>query len=66
MTLLIASEVAEILRVEEPTLYRWRKETRDSGEQVGPPSFRVQGRVVWDSDELAAYIEQQRVRGSAA
>jgi hypothetical protein len=60
MSLLIASEVAAILRVEESTLYYWRKQTRDGGVQVGPRSFRVQGRVVWDSDDLDEYIRAQR------
>lgn len=58
--LLVASEVAAILRVSESRLYQWRKETRDSGTEVGPPSFRVQGRVVWDSDELDGWIKAQR------
>lgn len=60
MSLLIAAEVSAILRVEESTLYYWRKQTRDTGAQVGPRSFRVQGPVVWDSDDLDEYIRSQR------
>lgn len=60
MSLLIASEVSAILRVTEATLYRWRHETRETGVLVGPRSFPVQGRVVWDSDDLDEYIRSQR------
>ena len=52
--LLVASEVAALLRVDPSTLYGWRA----SG--TGPRSFRLNGRVVWDADELAAWIEQQK------
>ncbi len=58
--LLVATEVAAMLRVKESTVLDWRWQTLRTGRPVGPPSFRVQGRVVWDAAELEAWIAEQR------
>lgn len=54
--LLIASEVAEILRVKEDTLYSWRLRG------VGPPAIKLDsGAVRYPADQLQEWFaEQQR------
>ena len=52
--LLLTTEASELLRMPEATLRYWRH----MGE--GPPSFKIGRRVVYDADELQAWVEAQR------
>lgn len=64
MRFLTTAEVAAFIRRPEATLRYWRHVNE------GPPSFRLQGRVLYREDELLAWIEQQtkadRARRSVA
>lgn len=48
------AEAARLLRRSIPTLERWRRA------RIGPPFYRVCGRVLYDSDDIDAWIEQQK------
>ena len=55
MTLLVADEVAAITRLSKSELYRRAREGK------APKALRLAPRrVVWDSAELEAWIEQQK------
>jgi hypothetical protein len=52
--LLTTAEVAAILRRPMGTLGQWR------WNKVGPPSFKLNGCVVYSRQKLEAWIEEQR------
>lgn len=52
--LLTTSEVADFLRTPVSTLRYWRQVGR------GPSSFRIGARVVYDREELARWLDEQR------
>lgn len=52
-------EVAQKLGVTEKALYHWRY----GG--VGPPSYRIGGRIKYRIDELEEWIKAQRSQGAA-
>lgn len=57
---LTTAEVGELIRRPAETLryWRWRGE--------GPPSFKIGRRVLYDRDELKAWIDAQKRNGHAA
>jgi predicted DNA-binding transcriptional regulator AlpA len=58
--IILPPEVSEQTRIAEDTLKYWRY----TG--TGPPWFKLGGRVVYDSDEVDAWIEQQRATTGTA
>jgi hypothetical protein len=57
--LLTLTEAAEQLRRPEATLRYWRATS------VGPRSCRIQGRVMYQEEDIAAWIEEQFSKESA-
>lgn len=57
--LLLTAEVAERLRKPPETLRYWRHIGS------GPPSFKVGRNVVYDEDDLQAWLDEQRQKQSA-
>ena len=53
-TLLRTTEVSKFTGIAEGTLRYWRHRNE------GPPSFSLGRRVVYDADELSAWIDAQR------
>lgn len=51
---LTASEVSERTTLAPNTLYGWR------ARGIGPRSYRLGRRVVWDEDELNEWLRQQQ------
>jgi excisionase family DNA binding protein len=51
-------EVAEMLHIEKSTLYNW------SYRNYGPPRYKFGGHLRYPSDELFAWIEEQKMEGS--
>lgn len=51
--LLLADEVAALIRVEPMTLYTWRHR------EVGPRSFKVGRRVVYRESAVLAWLAEQ-------
>lgn len=47
-------EVAQSLKRSIPTLERWRRL------RIGPPFYRVCGRVLYSAADIAAWIEEQK------
>jgi DNA-binding transcriptional MerR regulator len=54
--LLTTTEAAAVLRRPEETLRYWR------WRGLGPPSFKIGRRVVYDRSDLLGWIEDQRTR----
>lgn len=52
---LTSKEVARLLRTNPTTLGRWRKEER------GPEFLRVEGRILYEKNNIDQYLENQRV-----
>lgn len=64
--LLTASEVADLLRVPLGTLYMWRSLGRDkNGLPLGPDSFKVGARVLYERSEVERWLAAQRETTSA-
>lgn len=53
---LTTEEVAQELRVRPETVRDWRK----SGNQRGPKSFRINGRVLYAREDVDAFIDAAR------
>lgn len=53
MDLLTLAEVAELLRIPEPTLRFWRHHG------TGPKSFKLGGRVAYRRTDVLAWVEAQ-------
>lgn len=60
MKLLTTAEAAAVLRKPQATLRFWRSTRTD-----GPPSFRIGGSVVYDEDELLAWVQEQKAADAA-
>jgi predicted DNA-binding transcriptional regulator AlpA len=52
--LMTVAEVSELTTLAGSTLYDWRVK------KVGPRSFKLNGRVVYDEDDVRGWIEAQR------
>lgn len=59
MDLMTTTEVAERLRVPEPTLRYWRHQG------AGPPSFKLGRRVLYRRDDVDAWLARQVNAGLA-
>lgn len=53
MDLLKSEEVAELLKVSEATLARWR------GNDQGPPFLKIEGTVRYDREAVIAWLNAQ-------
>lgn len=53
-TTLTSIEAAELLRRTPVTLERWRRL------RIGPPYFRIHGRVLYDRVELETWMAEQK------
>lgn len=53
---LAIEELAKYLHLSVRGIYEWRQG------RVGPPAFKVGRRLLWDRDEVDAWIRSQRVR----
>lgn len=56
--LLTPSEVAAFVRVHEDTLARWRRTTRETGAQAGPPFVMFGRQVRYPKKELMAFMAE--------
>lgn len=61
-TLIPSAKVREILGISESTLYRYQRQAR----MQFPKPFRLNGRLLWDADEVHAFIETLRDDSAAA
>jgi predicted DNA-binding transcriptional regulator AlpA len=52
--LITVAEFAELTTIAESTAYDWRARS------IGPLSFKLNGRVVYDLDDVTAWIAAQR------
>lgn len=50
-----AKEAGELLHRSEVTLERWRRL------RIGPPFYRIQGRVLYLKADIAAWLAEKRV-----
>ena len=57
---LTTSEAADLLRRRPPTLERWRRQ------RIGPPFYRINGRVAYDRDDIEAWLVEQKRAAKAA
>ncbi|MGH8074970.1 MAG: helix-turn-helix domain-containing protein [Lysobacter sp.] len=55
---LTTKELASELKRSPETLLRWRRQ------RIGPPYLRVQGRVLYDRNQVEAWLASQQVGGS--
>ena len=53
-TFLTTDELAEHLRMKTDTVRKWRQR------QSGPRFYRVEGKVLYDVDDVNAWLSQQR------
>ncbi|SFN53888.1 helix-turn-helix domain-containing protein [Dokdonella immobilis] len=52
---LTPAEAAELLRRSVVTLERWRRV------RIGPPHYKIAGRVLYSRHDIAAWLQTQRV-----
>ncbi len=57
---LTSTEVAERLRISEPTLARWR----GADPVQGPPFVRVEGSIRYPSEALQRWIDERTLGGA--
>lgn len=55
------TRAAELLSRSPLTLKFWRRMTRKTGEQVGPPWYEDRGRIRYAPAELAVYMAQRKM-----
>jgi len=58
LSTLSARELARCLNRSVETLERWRRL------RVGPPYYRLQGRVTYDPIDVAVWLEEQKRMGA--